>query len=138
MAKLFYYPRPYLAVLVLTSLLDVNTAICTHYNNTSCDQCVADFNCYWCEQMKHCGDKTSGRHFLGKIRQDCGGGEWFSYKQCRINGKYMSHIIYASSVVGVLIVVVFMGVVCFRAYKRRGYDMDDVNPSYGIRTPLVT
>ena len=128
----------YRATITLLVLFDPASTSCMHNNNTSCEQCVSHFHCYWCEKTKHCGDKSTGRHFLGKIRQDCGGGEWFSYKQCLINGTFVSHIIYASSVIGVIIVVVLMGVLCFRAYKRRGYDhqADIVMPptTYGTRS----
>ena len=124
-------------LLLLLMVIDTAMASCTHKDNSSCATCVDDFNCYWCEQTRHCGDKTIGRHFLGKIRKECGGGEWFSYKQCKINGKYMSHIIYASAVVGVVLLVVVLGTICFRAYKKRDYDMGDAVAAYNARTPLL-
>ena len=112
-------------IIVVIVFVDLLESSCEHKDNTSCVECVNDFNCYWCVDTHHCSDKTIGRHFLGKIRTSCGGGEWFSYKQCTINGKYMSHIIFASVLVGVLLMMVTIGVLCFRAYKRRDYDIID-------------
>ena len=66
---------------LLFLLSDMALGSCEHKDNTTCAVCVTDFNCYWCEHTRHCGDKTLGRHFLGKIRTECGGGEWYSYKQ---------------------------------------------------------
>jgi len=124
----------YFVIFVL--LVDFVATSCFHKDNTSCETCVSDFNCYWCVEKNHCGDKTIGRHFLGKIRRDCGGGEWFSYRQCSVDGTYISHVIYAGTVVGVLLLVILIGIYCYRAYKRRDYDMADVVAAYNARTPF--
>ena len=57
--------------------------------------------------------------------------------QCKVNGKYISHIIYLSAVVGVVLLVVVLGFICFRAYKKRDYDMAEVVAAYNARTPLI-
>ena len=108
--------------ILFIGFIALSDATCMQKDNTSCEDCVSDFNCYWCVDTHHCSDKTIGRYFLGKIRKDCGGGEWFSYKQCSINGTYMSHIIFASVLVGVSIVATCIGFLCFWEYKRRNYD----------------
>lgn len=119
----------FLCCLCLSSVtVEFAHASCMHKDNTTCQNCVMDFNCYWCVDTHHCSDITIGRHFLGRIRKDCGGGEWFSYKQCAINGKYVSHIIFASVLIGVLLMVTIIGMLCFHAYKRRNYDMIYIAP----------
>lgn len=90
---------------VWMTLMTTITALCSDKDNTTCSDCVKDFDCYWCVPTKKCGDRPT----IKPSKEECDG-KWYSYMQCTVSGNLL--LIIVPIVVGVLLLITGVCIYC--------------------------
>lgn len=98
-----------LLVLFLSTLVTESSASCSDKDNTSCSDCVKDFDCYWCVPTKKCGKRPT----IKPSKSECDG-KWYAFSQCKVSGNFLLIVIPICAFVILVIAIACIYCCCCR------------------------